>query len=267
LSLIFGMLGIINFAHGSLYMLGAYLVWSFIRLLNFQGSFWLSLLITFPLMGIFGLIIERVFLRRMYREPAVYQILITFGLLLVIQQSVALIYGTMPLSMNVSSLFAGEINLGVLRYPSYRFFTIILGLTLIFGIWIFIERSSLGAIIRASAEDSETTKTLGINTNRVYAWTFCLGSALAGLAGGLHVPLVGGLQVYIGSEILLVCFIVVVIGGMGSIPGALIGGIILGVVRSLSSIFWPPISEFVMYVTMGIILLVRPQGLLGKGIK
>jgi len=266
LSLIFGMLGIINFAHGSLYMLGAYLVWSCVQVLPIPGNFWLGLVITFLLMAIVGLILERFLLHYMYGQPVVYQILITFGLLLVIQQGVALIYGTVPLPLGMPPSFEGEINLGLFRYPVYRLFTMILGLAIIFGVWFFIERSALGAIIRASAEDPETARTLGINTRKVYTWTFALGSALAGLGGGLHAPLIGGLQHSIGTEILLICFIVVVVGGMGSIRGVLLGGILLGVVRGIAGVFWAPASDFVMFAAMGIILMLRPQGLLGRGV-
>ena len=265
LSLIFGMLGIINFAHGSLYMLGAYFVWTCAQILPIPGNFWLGLVLTLPLMALVGLIIERFLLHQMYGQPVVYQILITFGLLLVIQQGVALIYGTVPLPLGMPRYFEGEINLGLLHYPVYRLFTMILGLAIISCLWFFIERSALGAIIRASAEDPETAKTLGINTRTVYTWTFALGSALAGLGGGLHAPMIGGLQHTTGTEILLISFIVVVIGGMGSVRGALLGGIILGVVRGLAGVFWAPASDFVMFATMGIILMIRPQGLLGRG--
>lgn len=265
LSLIFGMLGIINFAHGSLYMLGAYFVWTCVQMLPIPGNFWLGLGLTFPLMALVGLIIERFLLHRMYGQPVVYQILITFGLLLLIQQGVALIYGTVPLPLGIPHHFEGEINLGLLLYPVYRLFTMILGLAIISCVWFFIERSALGAIIRASAEDPETARTLGVNTRTVYTWTFALGSALAGLGGGLHAPMIGGLQHTTGTEILLISFIVVVIGGMGSIRGALLGGIILGVVRGLAGVFWAPASDFVMFAAMGIILMIRPQGLLGRG--
>ncbi len=265
LSLIFGMLGIINFAHGSLYMLGAYVVWTWARMLHIPGNFWFGLVLTLPMMAIVGLVIERILLHRMYGLPVVYQILITFGLLLVIQQGVALIYGTVPLPLGIPRHFDGEISLGLFLYPTYRLFTMILGLAIIFAVWFFVERSYLGAIIRASAEDPETARTLGINTRNVYTWTFALGSALAGLGGGLHAPLIGGLQHTTGTEILLISFIVVVIGGLGSIRGALLGGIILGVVRGLAGVFWAPASDFVMFAAMGVILMVRPQGLLGRG--
>jgi branched-chain amino acid transport system permease protein len=246
-------------------MLGAYFVWTCVQMLPIPGNFWLGLVLTFPMMALVGLIIERFLLHKMYGQPVVYQILITFGLLLVIQQGVALIYGTVPLPLGMPRHFEGEINLGLLLYPVYRLFTMILGLAIISCVWLFIERSTLGAIIRASAEDPETAKTLGINTRTVYTWTFALGSALAGLGGGLHAPMIGGLQHTTGTEILLISFIVVVIGGMGSIRGALLGGIILGVVRGLAGVFWAPASDFVMFAAMGIILMIRPQGLLGRG--
>lgn len=266
LSLIFGMLGIINFAHGSLYMLGGYFVWTCMRWLNLPGNFWLGLILSFPMMAVVGLVIERFLLHRMYGQPVVYQILITFGLLLVIQQGAALIYGTIPLPLGIPPGFKGEVNLVLFRYPVYRLFTMILGLAIIFGVWFFIERSALGAYIRASAEDPDTAKTLGVDTRSVYTWTFALGTALAGLGGGLHAPMIGGLQHTTGTEILLISFIVVVIGGMGSIQGALLGGIILGVVRGIAGVFWAPASDFVMFATMGVILMVRPQGLLGRGV-
>jgi branched-chain amino acid transport system permease protein len=194
----------------------------------------------------------------------VYQFLITFGVLLVIQQGVALVYGTTPLPLKIPRGFEGEVHLGLISYPVYRLFTMVLGLALIFSVWFFVERSTLGAIIRASAEDPETARTLGINTRAVYTLTFSLGSVLAGLGGGLHAPVIGGLQHSIGTEILLICFIIVIIGGMGSIRGALLGGIILGIVRGIAGIFWAPGSDLFMFITMGVILLVRPQGLLGR---
>ncbi|MFH1950409.1 MAG: branched-chain amino acid ABC transporter permease [Pseudomonadota bacterium] len=264
LSLIFGMLGIINFAHGSLYMLGAYLVWSLVQIFDIPGNFYFGLVFAFLIMALVGIIIERLLLRRMYGQPEVYQILITFGLLLVIQQGVALTYGTIPLALGIPDILKGEVNLFFFEYPLYYLFTMCLGLIVIFAVWFFIERSSLGAVIRACAEDPETASTLGIKTTNVYTLTFALGAALAGLAGGLHAPMIGGLQHIIGGEILLICFIVVVVGGMGSIRGALLAGILLGVTRGLAGMFWAPASEFVMFAAMGVILMFRPQGLLGR---
>jgi len=264
LSLIFGMLGIINFAHGSLYMLGAYLVWSLVQIFDIPGNFYFGLVFAFLVMALVGIIIERLLLRRMYGQPEVYQILITFGLLLVIQQGVALTYGTIPLALGIPHILKGEVNLFFFEYPLYYLFTMCFGLIVIFAVWFFIERSSLGAVIRACAEDPETASTLGIKTTNVYTLTFALGAALAGLAGGLHAPMIGGLQHIIGGEILLVCFIVVVVGGMGSIRGALLAGILLGVTRGLAGMFWAPASEFVMFAAMGAILMFRPQGLLGR---
>jgi branched-chain amino acid transport system permease protein len=264
LSLIFGMLGIINFAHGSLYMMGEYLVWSLVQIFDIPGKFYFGLIFAFLVMALVGIIIEKLLLRRMYGQPEVYQILITFGLLLVIQQGVALTYGTIPLALGIPHILKGEVNLFLFEYPLYYLFTMCLGLIVIFALWFFIERSSLGAVIRACAEDPETASTLGIKTTNVYTLTFALGAALAGLAGGLHAPMIGGLQHIIGGEILLICFIVVVVGGMGSIRGALLAGIILGIIRGIAGMFWAPASEFVMFVAMGAILMFRPQGLLGR---
>jgi branched-chain amino acid transport system permease protein len=266
LSLIFGMLGIINFAHGSLYMFGAYIIWSFIRLFDFPGNFWFGVIISLFVMGLVGIIIERGLLRKLYNQPEVYSILITFGLLLVIQHGVSLTYGTTPLFLPIPSALNRQVNLGLFTYPFYYLFTMCLGLAVIFAVWFFLERSRLGALIRACAEDSETASTLGIKTNNVYTLTLALGSALAGLGGALHGPMIGGLTPTIGGEILLICFIVVVVGGMGSIRGALLAGVLIGILRGLAALFWAPASEFVMFVAMGFILLFRPQGLLGRGI-
>lgn len=267
LSLIFGMLGIINFAHGSLYMLGAYFVWSLVQLIPLPGQFWIALVLSLPLMGIVGLIIERVLLQRMYNQPVVYQILITFGLLLVIQQGVGLVYGVIPLPLGIPPGFQGEVNLGLFKYPLYYLATMCFGLLVIFAVWFFVERSSIGAVIRACAEDPETASTLGIRTRNIYTLTFALGAALAGLGGGLHAPMIGGLQHTQGGEILLICFIVVVVGGMGSIRGALAAGILIGIMRGIAGLFWAPASDFVMFILMGSILLFRPQGLLGRKVR
>ncbi len=265
LSLIFGMLGIINFAHGSFYMLGAYLTWLGVQLLNTPGEFWFSILLIFvPLMGIAGYLIERFLLRRMYNYEIVYQLLLTFGILLVIQQGVGLLFGTRPLFLGIPPSLSSEVDLGLFKYPAYRLLVTFLGLAIIFAIWFFIEHSRIGAIIRASAEDPETAQTLGINPRKVYTLVFTLGTILAGLGGALHAPMIGGLQHYIGSDILLICFIVVVIGGMGSIRGALLGGIILGLVRGITGMAWAPASDFAMFIFMGGVLLFRPQGLFGK---
>ena len=264
LSLIFGMIGIVNFAHGAFYMLGAYAVWSLMQLFSFSGNFWVGLIIAFLIMALLGVIMERGLLHRMYGRPVVYQILITMGLLLVIEQGVGMVYGTQINPLPVPPALRKEVSLGLFNYPLYYLVTMILGLIVMFAVWFFIERSSLGAIIRACAEDSETAGTLGVNTQRIFTFSFGLGTALAGFGGGLHAPMLGGLQHTMGGQITLACFIVVIVGGMGNIRGAMIAGILLGVVRGLVSLFWAPASDFVMYVVMGLILIFRPQGLLGK---
>ncbi len=264
LSLIFGMIGIVNFAHGAFYMLGAYALWSLMQVFLFPGNFWASLIIAFSVMGILGVIMERGFLHRMYGRPIVYQILVTMGLLLVLEQGVALVYGTQINPLPVPPALRKEVSLGLFNYPLYYLVTMIIGLIVMFSAWLFIERSSLGAIIRACAEDSETASTLGVNTHKVFTLSFGLGTALAGLGGGLHAPMLGGIQHTMGGPITLSCFIVVIVGGMGNIRGAMIAGILLGVIRGMVSLFWAPASDFVMYVVMGVILIFRPQGLLGK---
>ena len=266
LSLIFGMLGFINFAHGALYTSGAYFLYTVMRFLlpDFPGKFWIGIIITFVFMGVFGLLIQQSLLKRISGQNPVYSILLTFGLIWVIQQGIALVYGATPLQLGIPSGLSGTINLGVFSYPKYWLITLVIGLVLIFLFWYFIEHSNLGFMIRATAENPEIAAALGVNVDAVYKVTFALGVALAGLGGALHAPTVGGLRHTIGEEILIISFIVVVIGGLGSIRGALLGGIILGIARGITAIVWAPASDFVMLGSLVVILIIRPQGLLGK---
>jgi branched-chain amino acid transport system permease protein len=265
LSLIFGMIGVMNFAHGSLYMLGAYLVWSVIYFLNIPGKFYVGLAVGFFLMGFVGLLIEKGLMRRIYGKEVIYQFLLTFGILLVIQQGVSLTWGTNVINIEVPSALKGEINLGFFRYPVYYLASMLFGLLVIFAVWFFIERSSWGAIMRACAEDAEMASALGIHAKKVFTQTFILGSALAGLGGGLHAPMIGGIQPTIGIPVLLNSFIILVLGGMGNIRGTLVAGIILGILRGIGAVVWAPGSDMVMFIVMGLILMFRPQGLFGKG--
>lgn len=264
LALMFGMLGIINFAHGALYMLGAYCVYGVgLAIADVTGSFWIALVAGFVLMGIVGFIIERGLLRWLYGQPHVYQVLLTFGLLLVVVELVTIGFGLRPVPLS-PPLTGQLVNLGLFDYPVYWLIVMGIGLAVIFAVFYFIERSALGALIRASAEDPETASTLGVNTRTIYTLTVVLSIALCGIAGGLHAPMIGGLQPTIGHEILIICFVVVVLGGMGSIRGALLGGILIGLIRGLAGVFWAPASDFVMFAALGLVLLVRPQGLLGR---
>lgn len=263
LSLIFGMLGILNFAHGALYMLGAYLFWTFLQI-NIPGIFWFALILAFLGMGFVGLICEQTTLKKVYGEEHIYQFLLTFGIALVIQHGLPLIWGYSPMIVKTPDILQGTVNWGFFTYPIYYIFVMITGLLIIFIVWVFIERSSWGAIMRACAEDSETASCLGIQSRKVYAGTFALGTALTGLSGGLYAPVAGNLSTGMGVNILLGCFVVLIVGGTGKIGGALLAGIIIGVLRGLCILIWAPAADLSLFIFMFLVLLFRPQGLFGR---
>ena len=264
LSLVFGMLKVLNFAHGALYAIGAYLAFTICGWFSgFIGNFWIAVVFVPVIVGIVGLLLEVILLRPMYARAHHFQLLITFGLALVIQEVILLIYGHWPLTLAPPRAFTGLVNLGLFDYPQYRLFIIIFGAAVIFASWYFVERTKFGSIIRAATEDAETASGLGVNVRLVYTSTFALGAALAGLGGVIGGPLVH-LKPVMGMDIIMDCFVVVVVGGMGTIPGALLGGIIIGFAKSITALFWPTASVVVMFAVMAIILLVKPKGLLGK---
>ncbi len=266
LSLIFGMLKIVNFAHGALYTYGAYVAFTV-----FSGipagvfSFWLALIAAAGFVGFLGLAMETIFLRPIYKRPdaILYGILLTFGLAEVLRETIQIIWGAMPKNLGIPAYLSGSINLGLFIYPIYHTILIVLAFAVILFTWFFVERTKLGSLIRASAEDPETASSLGVSIHKIYTLTFMLGCVLAGLGGALHTPLVA-LRAYMGIDILVASFVVVVVGGLGSIPGVLLGGILIGVVRSVTALYWPTAVNVVMFIVLAIMLVIRPTGLMGR---
>lgn len=268
LTIIYGMLNIINFAHGAIYALSIYLAYTLIYVFPLPipgvSSFWGSLIIIPILMGFLGMGIEKVLIRPVLVAQHEYQLLLTFALLLIFQEAIAIVWGTMPLPFDSPKSLVGVLNLGFMVYPVYRIFVI--GVTVVVALifWYFLEKTKYGSIIRGGIEDSEMMSCLGINISVVRNFTFGLGIAVAALSGILAAPISGTLRPLMGMTNLIACFVIVAIGGLGSFSGAIVGGILVGIMKSLIIMIEPKASELIMFFLMAVILLVRPRGLLGR---
>lgn len=261
LTVIFGTLGVVNFAHGALYMLGAYAAYSIVTLLHI--NFFLAILICPVIVGVIGILLERSLISKLYKLPHFYNLLLTFGLMFFIQDAIKITYGPEGEPFNIPQILGGAVNLGFMIYPKYRLFIILITAFLALGVWLFIEKTKLGAIIRAGTDDSEMADALGINISRTYTLVFGMGAGLSGLAGVLSAP-IQNVQPLMGMDILVETFVVVIIGGMGSIGGSVLAGLIIGELVTLGIIFWPPIAITLMYIFMALILVVRPRGFFGR---
>lgn len=261
LSIIFGMLGVINFAHGAFYMLGAYTAYTITSYLC--PNFWVAFIFAPIIMAAFGAACEVLFFRRLYRLPPLYIMLFTFGLMMVLQDVIRMIFGSMGVPSGVPESLMGAVNLGFMYYPKYRLFLIIVTALCSAGVWLFLSKTRLGAIIRAGTDNSQMVDALGINISRIITLVFGLGVGLAGLAGVLAAP-IQNVTHLMGMDFLIDCFVVVVIGGMGSIAGSIIGGLIVGEIIASGIIIWPPIANTLIYLFMAAFLLIRPRGLFGR---
>jgi branched-chain amino acid transport system permease protein len=266
LSLIFGVMGIVNMAHGSFYALGAYVTaWSVAAAAAALPPAALFVLLPLGAMAVavVGLAIEPTLLRRFYRRPEEYQLLVTFGLLLVLEDLIRLVWGGTPLTANrlVDSL--GLIQVGGLPYPVYNLVMIGVGVAAALALWAFVYRTKFGVLLRATAQDRRMAAALGINVGRIYSLAFGLGCFMAGLAGAIVVPSQAAV-LGMGVEVLVVSFVVVVIGGLGSLEGALVGALIVSALRTVTIQFWEEIELAALYLIAAIVLLIRPTGLFGK---
>ncbi|MDP2162721.1 MAG: branched-chain amino acid ABC transporter permease [Burkholderiaceae bacterium] len=261
LAVIFGMLNIINFAHGALFMMGAFVAWMGMEYLGI--SYWWSLLTAPLLVGLFGIAIERSLLQWLYKLDHLYGLLLTFGLALIIEGFFRHLYGVSGQPFSVPDEVAGGINLGFMFLPKYRLWVVVSSLTVCFLTWFVIEKTRLGAYLRAATENPKMTQAFGINVPVMVMLTYGFGVGLAGFAGVLAAP-TGQLSPLMGSNLIITVFAVVVIGGMGSILGAIVTGVSLGVVEGLTKVFYPEASATVVFVIMAIVLMFRPSGLFGK---
>jgi branched-chain amino acid transport system permease protein len=261
LAVIFGMLNIINFAHGAQCMMGAFAAY---LLLQYGGlGYWPSLVIAPILVGITGVIVERVFLQWLYKLDHLYGLLLTFGLALIIEGVARNEYGSAGLPYTMPDSLRGGQNLGFMFLPNYRGWVIAASLVVCFGTWFVIERTRLGAYLRAATENPALVRAFGINVPRMITLTYGFGVALAAFAGVMAAPIYN-VSPQMGSELIIVVFAVVVIGGMGSILGSIVSGFGLGIIEGLTKVFYPQGSATVIFVVMVIVLLARPAGLFGK---
>jgi len=261
LAVIFGLLGIVNFAHGALYMLGAFAAW--IMLDSLGINYWAALFLAPLVVGIFGMVIERLFLKHLYKLDEIYGLLLTFGLTLIAEGIFRELYGVSGQSYPVPELLQGATNLGFMVLPNYRAWVVLVSLVVCLGTWYLIERTRLGAYLRAGTENAALVQAFGINVPMMVMLTYGAGAGLAALAGVLAAPIIQ-VNPLMGSNLIIVVFAVVVIGGMGSILGSVITGIGLGLVEGLTRVFYPEASSIVVFVVMVLVLMVRPAGLFGK---
>jgi branched-chain amino acid transport system permease protein len=260
LSVIFGIMNFVNFAHGAFFLLGAYFCFAVTQA---TGSFWLAIVAGPAGVALLAWLAERYFLNRLYRLPHMFQILVTLGLALVIQEAVIIVWDPVGKHVSAPALLRGVLFFGNFAYPTYRLFVIAFTAVLALLLWLLLERTRYGAVLRAGTESMEMVSLLGIDIFGVFSLTFALGAALAGVAGVLAAP-IRGFEPFMGPEALAIAFVVVVIGGMGSFGGALAGGILVGVVQSMMSSLWSAGAEIMIYVAMALVILLRPHGLFGR---
>lgn len=260
LSLIFGLMTVVNFAHGAFFMFGAYMG---LFMMGLTGNFWLSLVFVPVATGLLGLVVERFTIRPLYGRDLIYPLLLTFGLSFVMIEGVRLIWGTGGTPFNTPSMLTGPVNLGFALFPKYRVFVIVVTALIVLGLWLFLEKTNLGLVIRAGTRDSIIVRVLGVDISRIWFIVFGIGTALAGIAGLLAAPM-RGVHPDMGIGMLIECFVVVVVGGMGSILGAVVAGLLIGEVVSMVSMFYPMMGEVAIFIFMAIVLLIRPSGLFGE---
>jgi branched-chain amino acid transport system permease protein len=261
LAVIFGLLGIVNFAHGALYMIGAYVAWYGME--RFGINYWWSLLLAPLVVGALGVVIEKLLLRHLYKLDPIYGLLLTFGLALIFEGMFREEFGVSGQSYSVPEALQGATNLGFMILPNYRAWVVLASLVVCLGTWFLIERTRLGATLRAGTENPRLVQAFGINVPLMVTLTYAAGAGLAALAGVLAAPIIQ-ITPLMGSNLIIVVFAVVVIGGMGSILGSVITGIALGLVEGLTKVFYPEASNIVVFVIMAIVLVLRPAGLFGK---
>ncbi len=261
LAVIFGMLNIINFTHGAQYMMGAFV--AFFLLQFFGLNYWMALVIAPIVVGAFGVVIERLFLQWLYKLDHLYGLLLTFGLALIIEGVFRNYFGSSGLPYRVPDALQGGQNLGFMFLPNYRAWVIVLSLAVCIGTWFVIERTKLGSYLRAATENPALVQAFGVNVPRMITLTYGFGVALAALAGVMAAPIYQ-VNPLMGADLIIVVFAVVVIGGMGSILGAIVTGFGLGVIEGLTKVFFPEASNTVIFIIMAIVLLIRPAGLFGR---
>jgi branched-chain amino acid transport system permease protein len=260
LSLIFGLMTVVNFAHGALFMLGAYFG---VLLLTYTKSFWVALIVAPLMVGVLGLLMERFLIRRLYGRSPDDPLLLTFGLSLILVEGVKVFWGKIGLTLDPPRALAGAVDLGFMAFPAYRLFLIAIIVAVLIGLYFFLGRTNIGLIIRAGSRDPLMVRALGIDLGRVWLVVFGIGAALAGLAGILAGPMRGA-YAEMGVTMVIESFVVIVVGGMGSLLGAVVAGLLIGQVVGLTTLFIPKAADIMVFLVMAVVLLVRPSGLFGE---
>ena len=260
LSLIFGLMTVVNFAHGALFMLGAYFG---VFLLTYTKSFWVALIVAPLMVGALGLLMERFLIRRLYGRSPDDPLLLTFGLSLILVEGVKVFWGKIGLTLDPPRALAGAVDLGFMAFPAYRLFLIAITIAVLIGLYFFLGRTNIGLIIRAGSRDPLMVRALGIDLGRVWLVVFGIGTALAGLAGILAGPMRGA-YAEMGVTMVIESFVVIVVGGMGSLLGAVVAGLLIGQVVGLTTLFIPKAADIMVFLVMAVVLLVRPSGLFGE---
>ncbi|HEY1057622.1 MAG TPA: branched-chain amino acid ABC transporter permease [Limnobacter sp.] len=261
LAVIFGLLNVINFAHGALYMMGAFLAW--MGMAYFNLNYWVMLVLAPLLVGVFGVVIEKTMLRWLYKLDHLYGLLLTFGITLMVEGLFRSFYGVSGQPYSVPEALRGATNLGFMILPNYRAWVVVASLVICLATWAVIEKTKLGAYLRAGTENPRLVEAFGINVPRMVTLTYGFGVALAALAGVLAAPVIQ-ISPLMGSHLIITVFAVVVIGGMGSILGAIVTGLTLGVLEGLTKVFYPELSSTVVFIIMAVVLIIRPSGLFGR---
>jgi branched-chain amino acid transport system permease protein len=260
LSLIFGLMTVVNFAHGALFMLGAYFG---VLLLTYTKSFWVALIVAPLMVGALGLLMERFLIRRLYGRSPDDPLLLTFGLSLILVEGVKVFWGKIGLTLDPPRALAGAVDLGFMAFPAYRLFLIAIIVAVLIGLYFFLGRTNIGLIIRAGSRDPLMVRALGIDLGRVWLVVFGIGAALAGLAGILAGPMRGA-YAEMGVTMVIESFVVIVVGGMGSLLGAVVAGLLIGQVVGLTTLFIPKAADILVFLVRAVVLLVRPSGLFGE---
>jgi branched-chain amino acid transport system permease protein len=260
LSITLGLLGFVNFAHGIFYLLGAYMTF---QLVDWTGSFWMAALLAPPIVALFAFLLERTILKHTYNLAHKYQIIVTLGIVLIVQEVVVMMWGALGHSVSMPEALSGVISIGDFPYPIYRIFVVAVAAAIGLGLWLLLEKTKFGALIRAGSESSEVVSLLGVDIRWVMSGTLVLGAFIAAIAGVLIAP-IRGAEPHMNVEALGVAFVVVIIGGMGSFTGSILAGILIGVVQSLMSTIWAEGSQLMVYVAMTVVLIAAPRGLLGR---
>jgi len=262
LTLIFGVLGVLNFAHGSLYMGGAFFTFFLVTGQFLGGNFWLAAIVGALLIAVVGGVIERSVIRPIYDQDHIFQLLLTFALVLVLDNMARLLWGTNFRSVDVPDLLAFRISVFGQQYPAYNLFLILMGAFVAIAMWVAFERTKAGKIIRAASQDRDIANAMGINVPRVFTLTFVVGSALAGFGGALAAPYTT-ITPSMGETIIIESFIVVIIGGLGSFRGALVGALLLGLVKGFAFLFFSDLQAIAPFLLLAVVILIRPDGIFG----